>query len=66
MDSADLTANAARVQAGPGTRSGAACIPCVTIPVDTGPLGLQIVGRIGEDAATLAAAHWVGAVLANG
>ncbi len=45
-------------------------VPCVTIPAGTGPLGLplglQIVGRVGEDAATLAAAHWVGAVLANG
>lgn len=37
--------------------------PCVTVPAATGtnglPLGLQAVGRIGDDARTLAAAHWV-------
>ena len=44
--------------------------PCVTVPAGTGPaglpLGLQIVGRVGHDAATLAAAHWIGAVLEHG
>ena len=43
-------------------------VPCITVPAGTGPaglpLGLQIVGRIGDDAAVLAAAHWVGAALA--
>ena len=43
-------------------------VPCVTVPAGAGPfglpLGLQVVGRIGEDAATLAAAHWIGAALA--
>ncbi|HEY4252019.1 MAG TPA: amidase [Roseomonas sp.] len=37
--------------------------PCVTVPAGTGPkglpLGLQIVGRIGEDRETLAWAEWV-------
>ena len=45
-------------------------VPCVTVPAGTGPmglpLGLQIVGRVGHDVATLAAAHWVGAALSNG
>ena len=44
-------------------------VPCVTVPAGTGalglPLGMQVVGRIGDDAATLAAAHWVGAALAT-
>ncbi len=43
-------------------------LPCVTVPAGMGPaglpLGLQVVGRAGEDAAALAAAHWVGAALA--
>ncbi|MSQ70533.1 MAG: amidase [Betaproteobacteria bacterium] len=37
--------------------------PCVTVPVATGtnglPLGLQAVGRIGDDGRTLACAQWV-------
>ncbi|MSQ21038.1 MAG: amidase [Betaproteobacteria bacterium] len=37
--------------------------PCVGIPAGIGPqglpLGLQVVGRLGDDARTLAAAHWV-------
>jgi Asp-tRNA(Asn)/Glu-tRNA(Gln) amidotransferase A subunit family amidase len=44
-------------------------VPCVTVPAGTGPaglpLGIQIVGRVGEDATTLAAAHWVAAALAH-
>jgi Asp-tRNA(Asn)/Glu-tRNA(Gln) amidotransferase A subunit family amidase len=44
--------------------------PCVTVPAGTGPKGLpvgvQIVGRIGDDARTLAAAQWVQALLENG
>ena len=44
--------------------------PCVTVPAGTGPsglpLGLQIVGRVGDDARVLAAAHWIGAALAHG
>ena len=43
--------------------------PCVSVPAGTGPLGLplglQIVGRLGDDALTLAAAHWVGVALAS-
>ncbi len=42
-------------------------VPCVTVPAGTGPsglpLGIQIVGRRGEDGATLAAAQWVAAAL---
>jgi Asp-tRNA(Asn)/Glu-tRNA(Gln) amidotransferase A subunit family amidase len=45
-------------------------VPCVTVPAGTGPagmpLGIQLVGRLGEDRAVLAAAHWVGAALAWG
>jgi Asp-tRNA(Asn)/Glu-tRNA(Gln) amidotransferase A subunit family amidase len=41
--------------------------PCVNIPVATTtsglPLGLQVVGPIGADARTLAAAHWLHQVL---
>lgn len=41
--------------------------PCVTVPAGTGPkgmpLGVQIVGRIGEDAATLGWAEWVRAAV---
>ena len=37
--------------------------PCVQVPLTTGPnrlpLGVQVVGRIGDDARTLAAAHWI-------
>ena len=42
-------------------------VPCVTVPVGTGPnglpLGIQIVGRRGEDQAVLAWARWVEAAL---
>jgi Asp-tRNA(Asn)/Glu-tRNA(Gln) amidotransferase A subunit family amidase len=42
-------------------------VPCVTIPAGTGPsglpLGIQIVGREGEDRAVLAWAQWVAAAL---
>jgi Asp-tRNA(Asn)/Glu-tRNA(Gln) amidotransferase A subunit family amidase len=42
-------------------------VPCVTVPAGTGPkglpLGIQIVGRRGEDAAVLAWAAWVAAAL---
>jgi Asp-tRNA(Asn)/Glu-tRNA(Gln) amidotransferase A subunit family amidase len=38
-------------------------VPCVTVPVATGPnglpVGLQVIGRIGDDARTLAAARWI-------
>ncbi len=34
-------------------------VPCVSVPVRRGPLGVQVVGRIGEDARTLACAHWI-------
>jgi Asp-tRNA(Asn)/Glu-tRNA(Gln) amidotransferase A subunit family amidase len=38
-------------------------VPCVTVPAGTGPnglpLGIQIVGRIGDDRAALAWAQWV-------
>ena len=37
--------------------------PCVHVPITTGPnglpLGIQVVGRIGDDARTLACAHWI-------
>ncbi len=37
--------------------------PCVHVPLTTGPnglpLGVQVVGRIGDDARTLASAHWI-------
>lgn len=39
-------------------------VPCVSMPGLNGPhglpVGLQAIGRIGEDARTLAAAHWLG------
>jgi Asp-tRNA(Asn)/Glu-tRNA(Gln) amidotransferase A subunit family amidase len=42
-------------------------VPCVTVPVGTGPnglpLGIQIVGREGDDRAVLAWARWVEAAL---
>jgi Asp-tRNA(Asn)/Glu-tRNA(Gln) amidotransferase A subunit family amidase len=42
-------------------------VPCITVPADAGPkglpLGIQIVGRRGEDRATLAWAQWVAAAL---
>ncbi|HEY1935063.1 MAG TPA: amidase [Acetobacteraceae bacterium] len=43
-------------------------VPCVTVPAGTGPnglpLGIQIVGRQGEDRAVLAWAQWVAAAVA--
>jgi Asp-tRNA(Asn)/Glu-tRNA(Gln) amidotransferase A subunit family amidase len=43
-------------------------VPCVTVPVGTGPrglpMGIQIVGRAGEDRAVLAWAAWVQHALA--
>lgn len=43
-------------------------VPCVTVPAGTGPngmpLGIQIVGRYGEDRAALAWAAWVAGALA--
>ncbi|HET6182238.1 MAG TPA: amidase [Acetobacteraceae bacterium] len=42
-------------------------VPCITVPAGTGPtglpLGVQIVGRRGEDRATLAWAEWVAAAV---
>lgn len=42
-------------------------VPCVTVPAGTGPgglpLGIQIVGRVSEDRAVLAAAAWVAAAI---
>ena len=42
-------------------------MPCVTVPAGTGPgglpLGLQLVGRFGEDRAVLAWAAWVAAAV---
>ena len=42
-------------------------VPCVTVPAGTGPnglpLGIQIVGRYGDDRAVLAWARWVQAAL---
>jgi Asp-tRNA(Asn)/Glu-tRNA(Gln) amidotransferase A subunit family amidase len=42
-------------------------VPCVTVPAGTGPnglpLGIQIVGRGGEDRAVLAWANWIAAAL---
>ncbi|MGH7211496.1 MAG: amidase family protein, partial [Acetobacteraceae bacterium] len=42
-------------------------VPCVTVPAGTGPnglpLGIQIVGRAGEDRAVLASAQWVAAAI---
>ncbi|MBR0671873.1 amidase [Neoroseomonas soli] len=42
--------------------------PCITVPAGTGPkglpLGVQIAGRIGDDAAVLAWAEWVRAAIA--
>ena len=38
-------------------------VPCVSVPMGVGPnglpLGLQVIGRIGEDARTLACARWI-------
>ena len=42
-------------------------VPCVTVPAGTGPnglpLGIQIVGRLGDDRAVLAWARWVEAAI---
>ena len=42
-------------------------VPCVTVPAGTGPngmpLGLQVVGRVGEDRSVLAWARWIAASL---
>jgi Asp-tRNA(Asn)/Glu-tRNA(Gln) amidotransferase A subunit family amidase len=42
-------------------------VPCVTVPAGVGPrgmpLGVQVVGRIGQDAATLAWGEWVAQAL---
>ena len=44
-------------------------VPCVSVPAGTGPrglpLGIQIVGRPGDDRATLAWAAWVSSTLAG-
>ncbi len=44
-------------------------VPAVTVPVAKGardlPVGLQVIGRIGDDPRTLAAAHWIHQVLAG-
>ena len=44
-------------------------VPCVTVPAGAGPhglpLGLQLVGRLGEDGHVLAASHFVAEVLAT-
>ena len=44
-------------------------VPCVTVPAGLGPngmpLGIQIVGRRGEDKAALAWAQWVASVIGN-
>jgi len=38
-------------------------VPCVSVPIATGPndlpVGLQVIGRIGDDARTLAVAKWI-------
>ena len=38
-------------------------VPCVSVPAGVGPnglpLGLQVIGRVGEDARTLACARWI-------
>ena len=42
-------------------------VPCVTVPAGVGPngmpLGIQVVGRRGEDRAVLAWAQWVAAAV---
>jgi Asp-tRNA(Asn)/Glu-tRNA(Gln) amidotransferase A subunit family amidase len=44
-------------------------VPCVSVPAGAGPnglpLGIQVVGRRGDDRATLAWAQWVAAAVAN-
>jgi amidase len=38
-------------------------VPCVSVPIGAGPnglpLGLQVIGRVGQDARTLACARWI-------
>jgi Asp-tRNA(Asn)/Glu-tRNA(Gln) amidotransferase A subunit family amidase len=38
-------------------------VPCVAVPMSSGPaglpLGLQVIGRVGDDARTLACARWI-------
>src|ERR1051325_307275 len=45
-------------------------VPCVSVPVGAGPnglpLGLQVIGRIGDDARTLACARWIEARMKDG
>ncbi len=45
-------------------------VPCVTVPAGTGPgglpLGVQVVGRVGEDREVLGVAAWVAWVLGGG
>jgi Asp-tRNA(Asn)/Glu-tRNA(Gln) amidotransferase A subunit family amidase len=45
-------------------------VPCLTVPAGKGPnglpVGVQIVGRIGDDARTLAAAQWIQSLLEKG
>jgi amidase len=44
-------------------------VPCVSVPIGVGPnglpLGLQVIGRVGEDARTLACARWIEARMNN-
>ena len=44
-------------------------VPCVTVPAGTGPqglpLGIQIVGAVGQDRATLACAQWVAVAISG-
>jgi Asp-tRNA(Asn)/Glu-tRNA(Gln) amidotransferase A subunit family amidase len=43
-------------------------VPCVAVPAAKSPsgmpLGMQVIGRIGDDARTLACAKWIAARLA--
>ncbi|MGH8741491.1 MAG: amidase, partial [Burkholderiales bacterium] len=43
-------------------------VPCVSLPVMKSPaglpLGLQVIGRLGDDARTLACAKWIEGALA--
>jgi Asp-tRNA(Asn)/Glu-tRNA(Gln) amidotransferase A subunit family amidase len=38
-------------------------VPCISVPTDRGPhglpIGLQVIGRLGDDANALAVAHWI-------
>ena len=78
MGSCDiLVTPAAPGEAPVGTWTGDPCfnflwtalhVPCVTVPAGVGPngmpLGIQVVGPRGEDAAVLAWAAWVAAAVA--